>query len=182
MGVVLAGSKSGIDSASENIYVTGGYTWSGYSSNWAPTKGYSRECVRDTPDTCFRTSTYQYSKQHYAFLNIPTSSVTQIKLLSYGKFLGSSAFQRKNFHKPSQSLLFLVTDWTMAGTTVFVCMYNYLDCTQCGEPTTVDTSRNWAVFNCDTPIIGNLIKVTQYSHYMAFCEVKISDDLIIESR
>ena len=87
-GGVSAGSKSGIDNASENIYVTGGYTWSGYSSNWAPTKGYSRECVGDTPDTCFRTTTYSSPIQHNAVLYIPTSWVTQVKLLSYGEFLG----------------------------------------------------------------------------------------------
>ena len=77
--------------------------------------------------------------------------------------------------------VFLVTDTKLAGTTSYVCNTFNGSCTQCGEPTTVNTRRQWAVFNCNTPIWGNRINVTQYSDYLAFCEVKVSDDQYIES-
>ena len=92
-GGVSAGSKSGIDSASENIYITSGYAWSknvhGYwYYGYSFTNGYTSECEPDIPDTCFWTTTYSSPIQHNAVLYIPTSWVTQVKLLSYGEFLG----------------------------------------------------------------------------------------------
>ena len=92
---------------------------------------------------------------------------------------------KKNQKKPRKFLtspIFSGTDSSIEGTTVFVCYTSSGGCTPCGEPTTANTGRKWVVFNCNAQVVGDQIKVTQYSRYMAFCEVKVSDDLIFESR
>ena len=63
----------------------------------------------------------------------------------------------------------------MKGTTVEVCT-DQTQCSQCGKPTEVATSRQWATFTCDPPITGNEVKVIQNNNYAAFCEVEILGD------
>ena len=62
----------------------------------------------------------------------------------------------------------------MKGTIVQVCKGGS-NCKQCGEPSEVSASKQWAVFTCDyTSITGNQIKVIQNNNYLAFCEVRIT--------
>ena len=61
----------------------------------------------------------------------------------------------------------------MKDTTVEVCT-DGSGCRQCGEPTQVVGSQEWAVFTCGyEPIRGNQIKVIQSNNHLAFCEVKV---------
>ena len=66
----------------------------------------------------------------------------------------------------------------MSGTYVEICK-DGSQCQQCGQPTNVKTSRQWAVFNCE--ISGNQLKVIQNNNYAAFCEVIVSDDEVDQS-
>ena len=66
----------------------------------------------------------------------------------------------------------------MKGTIVEVCI-DGSNCKQCGEPTQVTASKEWAVFTCGYESIrGNQVKVIQNDNYLAFCEVRISDRII----